>query len=337
MSRGENHPNASDLSVSEIKEAIEGAGYAVEVELLALMKAARFSAAIGVRHETEPGTFQEIDLVGTLAGKVARDEQSGAAALFVRLTVLIQVKRPSGPCAFVGVLGEEKPGPPQDADFAARLGLAGSIMLEDMAEEGVAELVLGNGLELAPGTERARTLAPCMEPFADLPRCVHWAIARRKQEGKDWIPWATGEKGYFDDLEGLVQAREMQKVKERHRRTHERVYLPRLNQINLCMVLDAPELYLYDPFSKEVRAAQSFSLWKGFDTVNGARYAYVDVVTTAAFGDYLDRCRRATKALAAFAKSRRVEVLEAAEAVRNRGQVEYLDSLPVGGIFGDNG
>lgn len=319
---GTEHPNAEPLSDAEIREAIEGAGYAVEIELLNEMKQAGFPGAIGIRYAVAPTKYQEIDLMGRLHAKARAAD--GAGPVFSVFTLLIQVKRPSGPAAFVGIRGNELP---ESDRLVPRLGLVGSVMAEDAETEGVADLIFGEGPTPTDGPSKG--LACSMGPFGALPTCVHWAIARRKKsELGNWVPWAAGEKGFFDDFEGLVQVREMQKANARERRLRDRVYLPRVGQYVLCMVVDSPTLSLYDPVAGTLESVSELSISKGFDTVHGPVYPYIDVVARPAFRAYLERCKAAAALAHDVVKQRREEVIRITEALKQRDEVDYLNSLP---------
>lgn len=321
---GKNHPNASPLSDDEIRQAIERAGYIVEVDLLNEMRSSKFPAGIGLRYAVAPGQFREVDLVGRLLGKV-RSPNDGDPAVFFSSNAYIQVKRPPGPAAFVGIRGGETD---TFDDLTRRLALVGSIMAEDLGERGVDELLIGRDeLRSKVPDGIAASLAECVTPLADLPRCVHWALVkRRRDEHQEWVAWAAGEQGFFDDFEGLVQVREMQKENARQRRFHEPTYLPRLGQVMLCMVVDSEDLSLYDPITKAMVRTGAFSIYKGFDTSSGPTYALIDVIARPAFQAYLEKCKASHGLLKRFITERREEIIQTAAFLRERALAGFLDS-----------
>jgi hypothetical protein len=303
------HPDPpAALTHSEIQDAIEASGYPIEIELLRELREARVQSALGVRYEVAPKEYKEIDVSAHFYPKPEVEE------IETIFTLLVQVKRPPIDSAFVGVMGSQMKGP---AQLSHRLRLTGSVTDDDLG-------ALPEVHALLRSTEQP--FYNCLQPFSSLPQCAHWAIARRKKDGTG--VFASGDEHYFEDFSSLVKAREMLAIDgEKDRLRRPAPVGAFMGAVVLCLVVDAPCLYIYNPVTKLLGKMPALSIFQSFDTENGPRNAFIDCVSRDVFKEHIERCSATADALGALTVSRRDDVLGIAKLLRERAEVEYLESI----------
>lgn len=278
--------NKTPLSDAEVGEALEASGYPLEVQLFQELRHAGLHPSLGSRVRVTPeGQTKEIDLVAWQIEYVVLPEFEAT----VTLEMCIAVKRLHDPDRFVGVLGIC---PEERARCAVRVERVGGIPSHGY----LPEVLHGGLLQVLTGV---RGLAPAMLPISNAPWCVHWAIAHRRPEG----PWASGQKPFWDDFDTIVRASYAKGLNsaqfglERARLTAKPT--PELLLSLPILVVDAPDLVVYDPQSKVVTRTDWLTLHQTFEVWTGeAIGCAIDVVTRTGLRAYISQVKSAASALA---------------------------------------
>jgi hypothetical protein len=272
------HPNASALTMGEIRQAIEASGYPFELQVYREFKAGGFSPGLGLRFDTGGEKFKEIDVHATRAGAAlvpGRDVVVQAS-----LRILVAAKKLQGNDVFVGVMGE-RPGRPQHLAELCHISGSPSNYLPRMSNEAMHLLVGQDG-------SLAEAIAPLLPP----PFCVHWAIANRKQkDGRTWIPWAAGDENFIDDFKSLTRARHEACLRfTRYMSLEARGYCVDLEL--LAMAVDAKHLFTYNPETRALHRTPLLTLHQMHDTAGGGpRASMIHVVTRAGLSSFVGICR----------------------------------------------
>jgi hypothetical protein len=286
------------MSVRHIRQALEASGYPLEVRLFAELASLRVEPGLGLLVSvSDGGPLREVDLTARLhrfgTSTVVRDGETQHRSLRVERRLLIGVKKLQKPRRFVGIEGNQ-PNPLSRRNLRGQIlgGLPSRGVSEVVARTGVEELLLQTGF------------GSLLDVGVNVPTCVHWAITRWRRREKEMEPYAdsgqdaTGDR-YFKDLEttclaafALSQAVTMESL-DPDRMLHAMVvsYQP-------VLVIDTPELYLYDPTTKKLRRTDWLTLQRGFKVPGLERAVHwmIDVLTPKAVARYIAATRTALNA-----------------------------------------
>jgi hypothetical protein len=271
---GQNQQPSGPPSANEIKEALEGSGYPLELRVFAELKELGMDPVFGqrVRIDESPRT-KELDILASKEVMFSQPERQRSARASLRL--FVQVKRfPEG--AIVGFVSE----PPSESELRSlRSRVAG---------------LPSCGVHPADTGAAAALLAPIVaafEPLNEGPFCSQWAVVRRSRSGGAKPPFACDhEDGAFEDMATLVQAgllaaREYTTFRLTNPDANP---LPDLHFYLPTLVVSGPA-FVYDVASRDLREVDRFLLLVAIDAMGVPQRGLIDVVSAGALRSLVAR------------------------------------------------
>jgi hypothetical protein len=270
-------PPTGPLTDDDIVLALQKSGYLLEVEVSNDFREEGLDTELGKRMRIGDEQWKEIDVRAQSLYNV-KDESHWAVG---RVRTLLQLKRLHEPARFVGILGRQPNVPIAAINRCSIAGLPS----------------LGCGDDENPGLFFGEDgLVSLLGPLLSLPVCVHWALVQRNDKGD---PRAKAEFPIHEDLRTLICAGTIDDADfslERRRSSAK----PCMSLTLLALMLDTPDLHVFDPASGQLRKEKMVSIHQVYDGPNGPIRGVIDVVVRSETRRYAQLCIGVRDRLKAF-------------------------------------
>jgi len=274
------------ISDTELVDALDAAGYPLEIEVFKKLKDAELSPVLGMRVKVRDDggsggfTTSEIDL---LAQKHIHMKPSALVhGVTVRQRSMIDVKKVHAPRAFAGICGVDRD-PPEKRSLRCRVGGAPAWDLFSRRKGDDTAWVGPDGF------------ATCLDPMNQGAWCVQWAVVDRrknKRNSKEWPAVATHEEGFHDAFMTLDRAslEANRSWTEFLANQEEENHYPEINiALNMTtIVLDTPCLYALDPLSRKLTPTQWLTIERYTEHRGAVRRSITDVICLKSLQLWID-------------------------------------------------
>jgi hypothetical protein len=273
MNKHQNKTAQDDpIDKHQVALAIQKSGYPFEVELFQMFEAGGMEPVVGRRMRVEEagaegGSFKDIDLDVRFTSDNLDPSDGAPIPVLTGANVLVQAKVLHAPARLAGIVGHR---PSREEEVRERAHFAGVPAggrgtLQDAVPQG--GLLFGD-----------HGLAECLDPLLDAPYCVHLAVVRRVK-AHDFEPRAQRDPEYHDDLQSLVGARYFWSREFSLGLLEESDFPPTIRQIHLLLVADTPEIFTYNPITRQLVDVQRLCLRQSFTIADVPQSAVIDIVT----------------------------------------------------------
>lgn len=277
------------LSDDEIHQALEGAGYPLELRLYELLKEGGMDPRFGFRTKLADSDVvtREVDLLASR--HICFPDTGREKATSALLTAVIQAKKIHDACV-VGFRGSDQPLAQDLRSFrsSAMAGLPFWRALDDGQYDG----------HVGDEFYSERGLGAAFDHLSGAPVCIQWTVVKRVEKYAG-AARAEQEAGVFDDIATSVRAcMFMARDFTRFVLTRSSIsdLLPQLNFYVPVLIVDAP-LRVYDAANQTLSSVDWFTARVTIDTCRGNTPALVDVVSASAVPALMKRFADAADAL----------------------------------------
>jgi hypothetical protein len=285
MPKPEQVSAATPITESDVRAAIEAAGYPLEVKLFHEFAVNEMDPVLGhrmrVRDDTGSGdpTSREIDLLASVRTSIVGDGQVSA----FNVTAVIDAKLLHEPARFVAVVGDQ---PSEHERRVARSYFFGRpsfrVLLQD--EGSYSDCFIGEA-----------GVADALDPLSAGTFCVHWAIVKREQKNQ-FEAWAKHDEGFQDAIKTVVEAAVW------NERSFSQFSLglgdnatpvPDLRIYCPTIIVGTPTLYMYDVKDGSISQTDWLMLRMNFDVGGHVVNRVVDIVATGGVPGMIARYKAA--------------------------------------------